>query len=56
VKLQLSKSDCALIALCRKAIEYEDNGDPASDVIDDDEKVEAIRLLLDILDSEGEGA
>ena len=49
---ELDDVDRDLVAKCRKGIEYEDNGDPIKDVMDQDEMVDAIRLLLDIIDAE----
>ena len=48
---EMDDVDRELIAKVREAIEYEDNGDPAKDVIDDDEMIDAMRLLLQIIDS-----
>lgn len=41
----MTKKD--LLAKCRKALQYHDNGDPVKDVMDDDDFVEAIRLLVE---------
>jgi hypothetical protein len=48
---EMDDVDRALVAKVREAIAYEDNGDPAKDVIDDDEMIDAMRLLLQIIDA-----
>jgi hypothetical protein len=50
---ELDDIDRDLLKKCRKAIEYDDAGDPVKDVIDQDELVDAVRLLLSIVDAEG---
>lgn len=47
---ELDDLDRDLVAKCRVAIEYEDDGNPARDVIDSDEMIDAMRLLLNIVD------
>ena len=49
---ELDDLDRKLVEKCREGIEYEDNGDPIKDVMDEDDLVEAVRLLLAILDAE----
>lgn len=48
---EMDDVDRALVAKVREAISYEDNGDPAKDVIDYDEMIDAMRLLLQIIDA-----
>jgi hypothetical protein len=48
---EMDDTDRELVAKVREAIEYEDNGDPAKDVIDYDEMIDAMRLLLQIIDA-----
>jgi hypothetical protein len=48
---EMDDVDRALVVKMRKAIAYEDNGDPAKDVIDYDEMIDAMRLLLQIIDA-----
>ena len=48
---ELDDMDRALVAKVREAIEYENNGDPAKDVIDYDEMIDAMRLLVQIIDA-----
>lgn len=50
---EMDDLDRELMEKVRKAIRYEDNGDPAKDAIDYDEMVEAMRLLIDIVDAGG---
>jgi hypothetical protein len=45
--------DLELIAKVRKAIEFADEGHPSRDVLDDDEKDDALRLLLNVLSAHG---
>jgi hypothetical protein len=47
--ITLDDDDLALIRKVRKAIKYEDNGDPAKDVMSEPEMIDAMRLLLDVL-------
>jgi hypothetical protein len=48
---EMDDLDRRLVAKVRKAIAYEDDGDPAKDAIDYDEMIDAMRLLLQIIDS-----
>lgn len=43
--------DRELIAKVREAIAYDGSGGPVKDVIDDDEMIDAMRLLLEIIDA-----
>lgn len=43
--------DRALIEKVRLALEYEDNGDPAKDVMDESEMIDAMRLLVQLIDA-----
>lgn len=45
---ELSKEDIELIDLVKLAMEYEDNGDNMSDVIEDYQVIEALQLLVDL--------
>jgi hypothetical protein len=47
---ELDDVDRALLVKVRKAIEYEDDGAPAKDVMDESEMIDAMRLLLEIVD------
>ena len=47
---ELDDADRALLAKVHEAIACEDNGGPAKDAIDQDEMIDAMRLLLDIVD------
>lgn len=48
---EMDDIDRALVAKVREAIVYDDNGDPARDVIDEGEMIDAMRLLLKIVDA-----
>ncbi len=48
---EMDDLDRELMVLVRKAVEYENNGDPAKDAIDGDEMVAAMRLLVEIVDA-----
>lgn len=48
---ELDHPDLALIQKVGMAVKYENNGDPAKDVIDDYEMIDAMRLLLEIIDA-----
>jgi hypothetical protein len=48
---EMDDPDRELMVKVRKAVEYEDNGDPAKDAIDCDEMVDALRLLVEIVDA-----
>ena len=48
---ELDDLDRALLAACRKGVEYLDNGDPLKDVLDGDDIEAAVRLLVDLVDS-----
>ena len=50
---ELDSQDRSLLKKVREAIAYEDNGDPARDVVDDDDMIDAMRLLLAIIDAGG---
>lgn len=43
--------DRALVARVRKAVDYDNDGNPARDVIDESEMIDAMRLLLQIIDA-----
>lgn len=49
---ELDDVDLALIEKVREAIEFDDNGDPVKDVVDEDDMIAAMRLLLAIVDAE----
>lgn len=46
---ELDDLDRELIEKVRLAVAYDRNGDPARDAIDEDEMVDAMRLLLAVL-------
>jgi len=48
---EMDDADRELMVKVRKAVEYEANGDPAKDAIDESEMVDAMRLLIEIVDS-----
>ena len=48
---EMDDPDRELVEKIRKAIAYEDRGDPAKDAIGEDEMIDAMRLLLAIIDS-----
>lgn len=48
---ELDDVDRYLLVKVRKAVAFEDNGDPAKDVIDESEMIDAMRLLLSIIDA-----
>jgi hypothetical protein len=48
---ELDDVDRDLLVKVREAIEYDDNGDPAKDVMDESEMIVAMRLLLSIIDA-----
>lgn len=50
-KYEFDDLDRELLKKVRKAVEYEDDGVPAKDVIDESEMVDAMRLLLEIVDA-----
>lgn len=43
---ELDDLDRRLIERCREAVEYDDNGDPMKDVLDEDDFRDAVRLLV----------
>lgn len=45
---ELDDLDRALLVKAREAIQYDDEGDPIKDAIDEDEIVDALRLLLKV--------
>lgn len=49
--MELNDAQKATIEKCRKAVRFADNGDPVKDAIDDDEIVDALRLLVRLADS-----
>ena len=51
--MELSDAQKATIEKCRKAVKFADNGDPIKDAIDDDEILDALRLLVRFTDSGG---
>lgn len=51
--MELSDAQKATIEKARKAVKFADNGDPTKDAIDDDEVVDALRLLVKIIDDGG---
>ena len=48
---EMTDLDRELLAKVRKAVAYVDQGDPVSDVIDNFDMLEAMSLLLAIVDS-----
>jgi len=52
MKYELDDFDLRVLQLCEEAIEYDDNGDPIKDVLDEDDIVAAIRLLVTIINTE----
>lgn len=52
---ELDDEDLRLLKLVRKAVAYENRGDPAKDAINYDDMIEAMRLLLAILKAEKKG-
>ena len=48
--MDLSGAQKATIEKTRKAVKFADNGDPIKDAIDDDEIVDALRLLVRFAD------
>lgn len=50
-RYDLDDMDLKLVEKVRTAIEYESNGEPAKDAIDEDEMIDAMRLLLEIIDA-----
>lgn len=44
--------DLELLVKCRKAIEYDENGDPMKDVLDYSDMEDAVRLLVAVVDDE----
>ncbi len=51
VAYEMHDLDRELIAKVREAIAYDDSGDPVKDVIDDADMIDAMRLLLEIIDA-----
>ena len=49
-RYEMDDLDRALVEKVREAIIYDDNGDPARDVVDESDMIEAMRLLLRIID------
>jgi hypothetical protein len=52
-RYELDDPDRELIEKVRQAIEFEDNGDPAKDVIDESEMIDAMRLLIKVIEAGG---
>ncbi len=52
MKYELDSLDWQLFEKCEKAVEYDDDGAPIKDVLDPDDIVEAIRLLVTIINTE----
>ncbi len=50
---ELDDLDRQLLVTVRKAVSYDERGDPAKDVIDEDEMVDAMRLLLQVISPTG---
>ena len=44
--MKFSKDEIELLAKVKKALLYDRDGDPIKDVIEDDEIIEALRLLM----------
>ena len=52
MEYELDSLDWQLFKKCKQALEYDSNGDPIKDVLDPDDIVEAIRLLVTIINTE----
>jgi len=48
---EMDDPDRELVPVVRRAIEFSENGDPVKDAIDEDQMVDAMRLLLQIVDA-----
>ena len=47
---ELDDLDLELLKKCKEAIEYDDDGHPFRDVMDEDDIIDAIRLLVTIIE------
>lgn len=47
---EMDDVDRAIVAKAREALAYDDNGDPVRDVVDESDMVDAMRLLVLIVD------
>jgi hypothetical protein len=54
MKFEFDDVDLALLDKVREAVFYEDEGCPAKDVIDESEMIDAMRLLISIVDAEAD--
>lgn len=52
--MNLSDAQKAIVEKARKAVRFAENGDPVKDAIDDDEIVDALRLLVQVADEGAE--
>jgi hypothetical protein len=50
---ELDDLDRRLLAKCREGLEFHRNGDPIKDVMDEDDLIEAVELLVKIVDADG---
>lgn len=50
---ELDDIDLELVEKCRAAIEYERNGDPVKDVMDESDLIDSVHLLIAIIDAGG---
>ena len=48
---EMDDLDRELLAKVRKAVEYDDNGDPVRDVVDEIDMIDAMCLLVQIVDA-----
>ena len=49
---ELDDPDIELLAKCREAIKYDENGDPMKDILDEDDFKDAVYLLVRVIDAE----
>lgn len=49
---ELDDLDLALLKRCRKAVKYDNNGDPMKDVLSHEDFHDVVRLLVAIIDAE----
>lgn len=52
MKYELDDIDRQTVATAREAVKYDDEGDPVKDVASEADLMDAVRLLLAILDAE----
>lgn len=50
MKYELDDLDLWLLKKCKEAIEYDDEGHPIKDVLDEDDIIDAIRLLVTVIE------